>query len=107
MNVDNRALSKVLPAFYGEVIFFSKCRKTMPADGYRPHIVLQKDGKKNYLGIFFTGFSGTENLDEPCVVKINAMYEGVDYSGIALGDLFWVMEGANVVAEGRILESLA
>lgn len=104
MHDQDNLKNHLLPAFDAEVEFFSKARTTMPENGYRPHIVLQKDPKRNYLGIFFTGFSGNESFDFPFLIQMNAMYEMVDYSAINVGDAFWVMEGANIVAEGKILD---
>lgn len=48
--------------------------------------------------------NGAEKFDEPLLLQINGMYEGVDYSKIAINDQFWVMEGSIIVATGTILD---
>lgn len=109
MNVENnradivQKVTSKLPAFYVEVIFDSQKRQTVPSNGYRPHIVLQKDPTRTYLGVFFTGMNGAEKFDKSLLLQINGMYEGVDYSQIVINDQFWVMEGSSIVATGTIL----
>ena len=48
--------------------------------------------------------NGAEKFDEPLLLQINGLYEGVDYSTIAINDQFWVMEGSIIVATGTILD---
>lgn len=80
---------RVSPAFLG--------------DGkYRPHV---RVAGGEYLGVAFVGLP--EALVQPgasCVATVVFMYEpGVDYATLVEGARFEVLEGARVVATGRVI----
>jgi translation elongation factor EF-Tu-like GTPase len=80
---------RVFPAFLG--------------DGkYRPHF---RVAGGEYLGVAFVGLP--ESLVQPgagCMATVSFMYEpGVDYTALVEGAQFEVLEGARVVATGRVI----
>jgi translation elongation factor EF-Tu-like GTPase len=81
---------RVSPAFLG--------------DGkYRPHF---RVAGGEYLGVAFVGLP--ESLVQPgtsCMATVSFIYEpGVDYAALVAGAQFEVLEGARVVATGRVID---
>ena len=84
------------------VTFFSRKRKTVPnlnAGTYRPHFMVK--GESEYLGICF--IDGEEvSFDQPIACSVLPLYDSVDYSSLAKGTAFFIMEGTNIVGDGVV-----
>ena len=39
--------------FMASALFYSHLKKEIPSAGYRPHIVMECDGEREYLGVLF------------------------------------------------------
>ena len=92
-----------------EVLFYKEgqCRKTLPdftERMYRPHLVVK--GAKELLGICFIE-GDTVQLGSKSNAIIETVYDGVDYSTLLNPNTeFDIVEGRNVVGEGRVIEVL-
>lgn len=86
------------------VKFYSEKRKILPdlnSKKYCPHLMVK--GDNIYLGIsFIEGDAMGFDIWIKCVVSL--FYEEVDYSKLAVGTEFHIMEGRNNVGEGVVLE---
>jgi translation elongation factor EF-Tu-like GTPase len=68
---------------------------------YRPHLVV---GSGEYLGVCFLHASKIEARPGDTVsATVALVYPGVDYSALVPDAVFKVLEGAQVVATGRVL----
>lgn len=90
--------------FMVEVTFYSQTRKTVPEAGYRPHFVMELDEEKEYLGVEIYDIE-VDALDSAGYAMCTFLYEqeGVGYSKIQPNTSFMVMEGANVVGRGKVI----
>jgi hypothetical protein len=68
--------------------------------GYSPHLRVGDAGE--FLGVRFVG-EGELTLGRELVTSVQLMYPGVDYSVLAPGTSFQVLEGPKVVAVGTVL----
>ncbi|MBC2329242.1 hypothetical protein [Listeria swaminathanii] len=91
-------------SFMVEVTFYSQTRKTIPEAGYRPHFVMELDEEKEYLGVEIYDIE-VDALDSAGYAMCTFLYEqeGVGYSKIQANKSFMVMEGANVVGRGTVI----
>lgn len=91
-----------------KVIFFSSKRENFPtlnsnletSNSYRPHLLVE--GNEEYLGIEFYR-SQLKSFDKYGTASIRLLYDGVDYSSLTPGTKFKIMEGANIVGEGEVI----
>jgi hypothetical protein len=92
-----------------EIIFYTKsqyCRTTTPNlnnERYRPHLVVK--GQNEYLGVEFIEGENVV-LGESILAVAECIYEGVNYESLQPNVSFVIMEGANKVGEGKIIERL-
>ncbi|MCD2247069.1 hypothetical protein LAX74_005850 [Listeria marthii] len=91
-------------SFMVEVTFYSQTRKTVPEAGYRPHFVMELDEEKEYLGVEIYDIE-VDALDSAGYAMCIFLYEqeGAGYSKIQANKSFMVMEGANVVGRGTVI----
>jgi hypothetical protein len=89
-----------------EIIFYDKgrhCRETPPElnnGKYCPHLVGK--GSKEYLGVKF--IDGEKVVLGKMVKGIaECLYENVNYEGLDLNVVFFIMEGENRVGEGKVI----
>lgn len=86
------------------VTFFSKKRRTPPNlnnGKYCPHLVIK--GSEQLLGVNF--IDGEDiTFDQPIRANALPLYEAVDYSALQAGTEFLIIEGSNIVGEGRVKE---
>ena len=91
-----------------KVIFFSSKRENFPtlnsnletSNSYRPHLLVE--GNEEYLGIEFYR-SQLKSFDKYGTASIRLLYDGVDYSSLTPGTKFKIIEGANIVGEGEVI----
>ncbi|EAE7686665.1 hypothetical protein BK830_08380 [Listeria monocytogenes] len=90
--------------FMVEVTFYSRARKTVPEEGYRPHFVMELDEEREYLGVEIYDIE-VDALDSAGYAMCSFLYEqeGVGYSKISPNSSFMVMEGASIVGRGKIV----
>ncbi|MBF2348434.1 hypothetical protein IA935_04110 [Listeria marthii] len=90
--------------FMVEVTFYSRARKTVPEAGYQPHFMMELDEEKEYLGIEIYDIE-VDALDSAGYAMCTFLYEqeGVGYSKIQPNKSFMVVEGANVVGRGKVI----
>jgi translation elongation factor EF-Tu-like GTPase len=68
---------------------------------YRPHLVVEPG---QMLGVVFIQADPPMGRPgETVMATVALMYEGVDYSALVPGAVFDVVEGTQVVANGRVL----
>jgi len=88
--------------FEATIDFYPGKKAGIPSIGYRPHIVMDDDQEKEYLGIVFekTDF---ENDYSGTIVFLCLYYNlGVNYNKIVVGESFEIFEGGTAVAKGII-----
>ncbi|EHF3618248.1 hypothetical protein [Listeria innocua] len=90
--------------FMVEVTFYSSARKTVPEAGYRPHLVMELDEEREYLGVEIYDIE-VDTLDSVGYAMCSFLYEqeGVGYSKFQPNNSFNVMEGSSVVGRGKIV----
>ncbi len=90
-------------SFLVKVNFFESKRKTLPLlqKGYRPHLKISGDDE--YLGVVFVD-SDDFIYDKEILAVITTIYEGVGYHKLKVGEKFEILEGANIVGAGEVLE---
>ena len=94
------------------VKFFSKSnggRSQLPPDllscgTYRPHLVVERLLKEEYLGVLFVSQSEPLAEEKQVVAEVNTIYPEVDYSSLATGVTFTIREGGSVVGTGEVLQ---
>lgn len=76
----------------------------VPEAGYRPHFVMELDEEKEYLGVEIYDIE-VDALESVGYAMCTFLYEqeGVGYSKIQPNKFFMVMEGANVVGRGKVI----
>ena len=89
-------------------VTFFECKRESPPclnnGNYRPHLVV--DGDDEYLGVSFI-YEEECHFDETVLASVLPMYDGVDYSKLQVSKKFFVMEGANIVGEGIVIERVS
>jgi len=87
-----------------QVILFSKARKYLISEGYRPHFKVI--GNEVYLGVSFreVPLNIEFNLKFECMVEFIYYKTVSEYSLLTPETKFKIMEGANIVGEGKILD---
>jgi hypothetical protein len=70
-------------------------------DDYRPHFVLK--GDTDYLGVAFASGDDFE-WDRELAAEVLLLYADVDYGRLVPNAEFFIMEGANAVGEGRVVD---
>ncbi|MBC2360556.1 hypothetical protein HBP70_11135 [Listeria welshimeri] len=90
--------------FLVEVIFYSRIRKTVPKEGYRPHLVMETDKAQEYLGVEIYDIE-VDTFDSVGYAIVAPLYEQdvVNYSKIQPNLSFLVMEGTSVVGGGKVI----
>ena len=88
--------------FMVKVVFSAHKRKTVPVAGYRPHIVMDDDKHREYLGVEFYDIE-VDGFDKDGYAMCLCIYENVDYQKIQTGKTFAVMEGGNKGGKGTVL----
>jgi hypothetical protein len=92
--------------FQMEITFYNKgrCRKTPPnlrSGKYCPHIVIK--GQNGYLGIRF--IDGEDVILGETIEAIAESMYNVDYNLLEENVLFFILEGANKIGEGKIIKT--
>lgn len=84
------------------VKFYSDKRKSVPSMyyAYRPHFVV--DGDCERLGVEFIE-SDLNEFDKFGDAVVRLVYDGVNYSKLAVGVKFKIVEGSTVVGEGCVI----
>ena len=70
---------------------------------YRPHIVVNRDPDKEYLGVVFYGGPPAFEPGEEVAVQMRLVYDKVDYSALTPDIIFLIKEGARTVGEGVVV----
>ena len=96
---------KIKTVFLCEILFYRGSRKSVPQADYCPHIVMDGDAEKEYLGILIYDIE-VDALNQTGYAMFNCIYdsEKVGYHKIETGKTFSVMEGGNDVGKGKIVE---
>lgn len=91
--------------FLTKVTFYSTGRKTVPEAGYRPHLVMDHDPEREYLGVVFYDLE-VDQLDITGYGMCACLYEeeGVNYLKMQKEKTFTIMEGPHIVGTGKIVE---
>ena len=90
-------------SFLIKVKFFESKRETLPLlqKGYRPHLKISGDDE--YLGVVFVD-SEDVIYGKEILAVIKTIYEGVGYHKLKVGAKFEILEGANIVGVGEVIE---
>ena len=96
---------KIKTVFTCEILFYSNGRKSVPQADYFPHIVMNDDAKKEYLGILIYDIE-VDALNQIGYAMFTCTYDSlnVGYHKIETGKIFSVMEGPNIVGTGKVIE---
>ena len=70
---------------------------------YRPHLVLDDDVNRDYLGVQFVACADTVDFGVALQLSVQLLYDGVDYSGLVPGSAFTIREGARTVGTGHVV----
>ncbi|MEP3890394.1 MAG: hypothetical protein ABJN69_07990 [Hellea sp.] len=69
---------------------------------YRPHLVIDDDPNKEYLGVQFIRCDDVIAFNTDIKVDVKLPYRNVDYAGLLPGVSFVIKEGSKSVGSGNV-----